>query len=648
MARDETTAIAATSQPGVRQGETGWVKSHPSKAFPREHAIGELAFQCEILRGAPNEAGIVLTNATGASSGALTAVAGTASYPNIAVGKSLEPAEDAENENSLPDGAAVQGVALPVFMGSGMTRQHHTPQTSSVDLEGLDLDADGIGQLFFEAYSYLYHRSARFHYPAESMPPSDASMHSVREEFAALSTAASDVCRAKAAARYEASDGPWPEERHPTDPSKTRPMDLTFDGMRYVKEASIVEAAGSRMRSSYQLRGKGQMYSSLKRLGMPTCVKEQRNLGGRRRDQATHVSWAGSEHLIASYRSGFVAVLHATHGEGVRGFVRASNHLNSGCCAGLCTGSKESLPTIIATGGLHNTIELWRLDEGVRIFGPAAPLTLLTGHVGYISALAFVTHGEGGSAGGASQLLSASGDGTCRLWDVTRGQTVLSLLGHQADVTGLRVPSECGGRLACSSSLDGTARVWDLRSGGCVRVFECPETHEQLQAAASTAEAVDMTCDGSLVAAALRYGWATFDVRGYGTIGHGRWVQQMSSIAFVGRGDACVVGNEYGGMRVVDTHHPERRHPLFECSPGGVFDHRFATHAELALCYDRVSVLASCPDGSERFASASLGGAVRWWAWTRDAKEMKPPGLRSAARADVGNHGHTCSSCCLC
>lgn len=72
-------------------------------------------------------------------------------------------------------------------------------------------------------------------------------------------------------------------------------------------------------------------------------------------------------------------------------------------------------------------------------------------------------------------ILTASGDGTCALWDVESGQLLQSFHGHGADVLCLDLaPSETGNTFV-SGGCDKKAMVWDMRSGQCIQSFE---THD--------------------------------------------------------------------------------------------------------------------------------------------------------------------------
>jgi WD40 repeat protein len=66
------------------------------------------------------------------------------------------------------------------------------------------------------------------------------------------------------------------------------------------------------------------------------------------------------------------------------------------------------------------------------------------------------------------RAISASHDGTLRVWDLASGTCARTLPGHTDRVLGVAVT---GDRRVVSASADGTLRVWDLRSGRCLAVF---------------------------------------------------------------------------------------------------------------------------------------------------------------------------------
>jgi WD40 repeat protein/predicted Ser/Thr protein kinase len=89
------------------------------------------------------------------------------------------------------------------------------------------------------------------------------------------------------------------------------------------------------------------------------------------------------------------------------------------------------------------------------------PLLTLTGHTGGVRAVVFSADGR--------QALSASNDGSLRLWDVRLGRAIRVLRGHTGEVLSVAVAGD--GRIAMSGGQDGTARIWDLESGQALRVL---------------------------------------------------------------------------------------------------------------------------------------------------------------------------------
>ena len=68
------------------------------------------------------------------------------------------------------------------------------------------------------------------------------------------------------------------------------------------------------------------------------------------------------------------------------------------------------------------------------------------------------------------QALSASSDGTLRLWDIESGRCTQSFEGHTDGVRSVSLSAD--GRWALSGSKDHTMRLWELDSGECRHVFQ--------------------------------------------------------------------------------------------------------------------------------------------------------------------------------
>ncbi|MBN3313381.1 GNB5 protein, partial [Atractosteus spatula] len=120
----------------------------------------------------------------------------------------------------------------------------------------------------------------------------------------------------------------------------------------------------------------------------------------------------------------------------------------------------------VACGGLDNKCSVYPLtfDKNENMASKKKSVAM---HTNYLSACSFTNSDM--------QILTASGDGTCALWDVESGQLLQSFHGHAADVLCLDLaPSETGNTFV-SGGCDKKAMVWDLRSGQCIQSFE---THE--------------------------------------------------------------------------------------------------------------------------------------------------------------------------
>jgi WD40 repeat protein len=89
----------------------------------------------------------------------------------------------------------------------------------------------------------------------------------------------------------------------------------------------------------------------------------------------------------------------------------------------------------------------------------------LKGHGGPVSHVIILATG--------SEALSASADGTVRIWDLEIGDCELVIDAHAAPITGMSVTSD--GSLVVTSSRDGTVRAFELEKGTCLRMIKDPE-----------------------------------------------------------------------------------------------------------------------------------------------------------------------------
>lgn len=111
----------------------------------------------------------------------------------------------------------------------------------------------------------------------------------------------------------------------------------------------------------------------------------------------------------------------------------------------------------VACGGLENICFIYRLREQTASANGndprVAPSVELAGHDGYLSACRFIDD---------TQILTASGDSTCILWNIDRRQQLQTFQGHYGDVMSISVH----GNTFISGSVDASVKLWDLRQKG--------------------------------------------------------------------------------------------------------------------------------------------------------------------------------------
>eukprot|EP01006_Ploeotia_vitrea_P038193 TRINITY_DN66218_c9_g1_i1.p1 TRINITY_DN66218_c9_g1~~TRINITY_DN66218_c9_g1_i1.p1 ORF type:complete len:601 (+),score=298.12 TRINITY_DN66218_c9_g1_i1:63-1805(+) len=114
----------------------------------------------------------------------------------------------------------------------------------------------------------------------------------------------------------------------------------------------------------------------------------------------------------------------------------------------------------LASGGMDGQVRIWNPRTG-KLHG-----RVLFGHKKWITALAWEPMNVNPQC---TRVASSSKDGTIKIWDIVKGQCVLSLSGHTAAVKCIRWGG-CG--LIYSASQDRTIKVWEASTGKLCRTLK--------------------------------------------------------------------------------------------------------------------------------------------------------------------------------
>jgi WD40 repeat protein len=98
----------------------------------------------------------------------------------------------------------------------------------------------------------------------------------------------------------------------------------------------------------------------------------------------------------------------------------------------------------LVSASADGTARIWNVAE-------RRASQVLSGHTNYVTVAAFSHYGQ--------SVVTGSRDGTARIWDASSGRTAAILLGHGGPVTSVAFAPD--GSRVLTGSVDGTGRVWD-------------------------------------------------------------------------------------------------------------------------------------------------------------------------------------------
>jgi len=140
--------------------------------------------------------------------------------------------------------------------------------------------------------------------------------------------------------------------------------------------------------------------------------------------------------------------------------------------------SFNHLSTILATGSADFSVKLWDVEVGLEIRS-------LVEHTGEITSLCFSSESE--------RLLTGSFDTTAKLWDVARGRCLYTLSGHGSEIKTKQFQDGQRGYISVArfdvrdqfcltASLDGTCKLWRSKTGRLVETLRQHHQHPVLDA----------------------------------------------------------------------------------------------------------------------------------------------------------------------
>jgi WD40 repeat protein len=252
------------------------------------------------------------------------------------------------------------------------------------------------------------------------------------------------------------------------------------------------------------------------------------------------------------------------------------------------------------------TLKLWETSSGRE-------LRILASHRGPIFACAFSPDGR--------QLLSASHDGTLKLWETSSGQELRTLTGHRGPIFACAFSPD--GCQLLSASHDGTLKLWDASSGQELRTLA---SHR------GSVNACAFSPDGHQLLSASDDGmlklWETSSGQELRTLtGH---TYAVNACAFSPDGCQLLSASDDGTLK------------LWETSSGWelrtLTGHTYAVNA-CAFSPDGRQLLSASDDGTLKLWDASSGQELHTLASHRgsvNACTFSPDGLQLLSASDDG------------
>eukprot|EP01029_Cantina_marsupialis_P030972 TRINITY_DN8674_c0_g1_i1.p1 TRINITY_DN8674_c0_g1~~TRINITY_DN8674_c0_g1_i1.p1 ORF type:complete len:347 (+),score=95.33 TRINITY_DN8674_c0_g1_i1:63-1103(+) len=220
----------------------------------------------------------------------------------------------------------------------------------------------------------------------------------------------------------------------------------TLNGLKQQIESSLA----SKMRGSIKLsdRSDEEKYA---------CNFEDRRTLRGHFGKVYSVHWAGdSRQVVSASQDGKLIVWDAHTTNKVQAIPLASAWIMT--CA-----FEQKNNRVVACGGLDNLCTIYDINQCEEVVRPSQELA---SHDGYLSCCRFI---------GDTDIVTSSGDSTCILWDVERGDSKVIFNEHGGDVMSVAI-CPTNNNIFVSGSCDATAKVWDTRTGRSTHSFSGHES----------------------------------------------------------------------------------------------------------------------------------------------------------------------------
>ena len=180
-----------------------------------------------------------------------------------------------------------------------------------------------------------------------------------------------------------------------------------------------------------------------------TLLKNRKTL--EEESKVLSLDWCNdSRYLVTSLQSGYLCIWDT--------FTKERINMIETPCTWVFTAAYSPSSNFIAAGGLDSKCDVYKLPR----MNQTVEAQHVAQHQSYVLSCSFTTSDH--------QILTASSDSTCGLWDVESSHLIKEFKGHTSDVTSLDFKTFTGNSFITGSA-DRQVGLWDMRNGSCVQSF---------------------------------------------------------------------------------------------------------------------------------------------------------------------------------